>query len=137
MTAENLKNWIKEKLELGEDQIAVGCIDGNKEQFIGVYDGKSSGGQRMCIGGRSNTRYQERAFTILVHWSSSPVAAFAKAQEVYNLFFGLSGADMDGTAVIAADPGGQPEWAGRDTRRICEYVIRLKLTYERTRENAN
>ena len=137
MTAENLKNWIKEKLGLGENQIAVGSIDGNKDQYIGVYDGKASGGQRVCIGGMKNTRYQERAFTILVHWTTSPVSAFAKAQEVYNLFNGLSNADMDGIRVVTADPGGQPEWAGRDTRRVCEYAIRLKLTCERMKNNGD
>ncbi len=137
MTAENLKNWIKEKLELGEDQIAVGCIDGNKEQYIGVYDGKSAGKQRVCIGGKKNTKYQERAYSVLVHWTTSPVAAFAKANEVYNMLRGLSNEVMDGVNVVSADPGSQPEWAGRDNRRIVEYVIRLKITYEGMNENAN
>lgn len=54
MTAENLKNWLKEKLGLGDNQIAVGSIDGNKDQYIGVYDGKSTGSQRICIGGKKN-----------------------------------------------------------------------------------
>lgn len=135
MTAENLKNWLKKKLELGENQIAVGCIDGNCERFIGVYDGKSSGAQRVCIGGIKNTRYQEHTYVVLVHWTSSPVTAYAKAQDIYDLFHGLSDESMDGVRVVKADPGGQPEWAGRDNRRICEYAIRLKITYERMTEN--
>ena len=56
MTAENLKNWLKEKLKPESNHIAVGAIDGNAEQYIGVYDGKSSGSQRMCIGGKRNTK---------------------------------------------------------------------------------
>lgn len=131
MTAENLKNWIKAQLKLGEDQIAVGGIDGNKPKYIGVYDGKTSGKQRICIGGRKNTKYQDRAYTILVHWTSSAVEASAKAMEVYNLFYGLSATSMDGIHVVSADPGKQPEWAGRDDRRICEYIIRLNINYER------
>ena len=125
MTAENVKNWLKEQLKLGEDQIAVGGIDGNKPTYIGVYDGKTSGKQRICIGGRKNTKYQERAYTILVHWTSSAVEASAKAMEV----------SMDGIHVVSADPGKQPEWAGRDDRRICEYVIRLSINYERNESN--
>lgn len=137
MTAEKLKNWLKEKMGLGDDQIAVGAIDGNQAQYIGVYDGKAAGTQRVCIGGKRATKYQEAAFAVLVHWTTSPVTAEAKAREVYNLFYGLSNTDMDGMRVISADPGGRPEWAGRDTRRICEYVIRLKLRYERIEEDGN
>ncbi len=137
MTAENLKNWLKEKLGLGDDQIAVGSIDGNKDQYIGVYDGKSTGSQRICIGGKKNTKYQEATFSLLVHWTTSPVTASAKAMEIYNLLYGVSGEIMDGMRTVKSDPGGRPEWAGRDTRRVCEYVIRLKLTYERMKENGN
>lgn len=136
MTAENLKNWIKDKLQLGADRIAVGGIDGNQAQYIGVYDGKAAGGQRVCIGGKKNTRYQTAAYTVLVHWTDSPVAAYAKAAEVYGLLHGLSNETMDGVHVVSADPGKQPEWAGRDDRRICEYVIRVTIRYERTEEDA-
>lgn len=137
MTAENLKNWLKAKMELSDSQIAVGCIDANKDRCIGVYDGKSEGGQRVCIGGRRNTRYQPRNYSILVHWTTSPVTAFNKANEVYNMFHGLSNEVMGGVKVVSADPGAQPNWAGRDNRRIVEYVIRLKINYERMNENAN
>lgn len=133
MTAENLKNWLKERLNI--DCISVGCIDGNAEQYIGVYDGKSSGQQRICIGGKKNTKYQESSFTILVHWSTSPVTAYDKAMGIYDLFYGLSDVDMDGVRVVLTDPGKQPEWAGRDDRRICEYVIRLNIKHERNDDN--
>lgn len=134
MTAENLKNWLKTKLEGAE--ITVGCINGDLPTCIGVYDGKSKGGQRVCIGGLKNTKYQEAAFTLMVHWTTSPVTAEAKAREVYNLFYGLSGVDMDGAHVISADPGKQPEWAGRDARSVCEYAIRLNIKYGRNEANA-
>ncbi len=134
MTAESLKNWLKTKLEGAE--ITVGCINGNLDTCIGVYDGKSSGPQRVCVGGRKNTKYQEAAFTLLVHWTASAVTAEAKAREVYNLFYGLSGVYMDGVHVISADPGKRPEQAGRDARSVCEYAIRLNIKYERNEANA-
>ena len=134
MTAENLKNWLKTKLEGAE--ITVGCINGNLDTCIGVYNGKSSGRQRVCIGGPKNTKYQDAAFTLLVHWTTSSVTAEAKAREVYNLFYGLSDVYMDGVHVISADPGKQPEWAGRDTRSVYEYAIRLNIKYERIEANA-
>mgnify|MGYP005751118525 FL=1 len=134
MTAENLKNWLKEQMKLGDGQIAVGAIDGNQDRYIGVYDGKASGTQRICVGGRKYTKYQDRAYVVLIHWTTSPVAACAKAMELYDLLHGLSGTVMDGVRVVSADPGKQPEWAGREGR-ICEYVIRIHIRYERNEEN--
>lgn len=50
MTAENLKNWLKTQDGEAEGRIAVGCIDGSKERFIGVYDAKgSAAGQRFAL----------------------------------------------------------------------------------------
>lgn len=132
MTAEHLKNWIKTQTDYG-DGISVGCIDSTKQRWIGVYDGRASA-QRICIGGKDQTKYAEYNATVLVHWTTNPVDASDKAREVYGLFYGLSGADMDGVRIVSVDPGGQAEWAGRDDRRVCEYVINLKILYEREDE---
>lgn len=50
MTTENFKNWLKTQIDTG-DGIAAGAIDGNKPRYIGVYDGRTSGSQRIAIGG--------------------------------------------------------------------------------------
>ena len=135
MTLTNVMNWLKSQTEVG-DGIAVGLVVESDDRRIGVYDGKSSGGnQRICIGGKKNTKYQEKSVTIMVHWTKNPADAEKKASEIYGLFYGLSGVDMDGVKVISANPGNQPEWAGRSARGICEYAIRVKITYERTDEN--
>lgn len=136
MTLTNVMNWLKSQTDVG-DGIAVGLVVESDDRRIGVYDGKSSGGnQRICIGGKKNTKYQEKNIVVLVHWTKNFTEAEEKAHEVYRLFYGLSGVDMDGVKIISANPGNQPKWAGRSARGICEYAILVKLTYERNDQNA-
>jgi len=133
LTTGQVKSWLKEQ---AGGKVYVGTVPESEDRCLGVYDGRPSGSQRMCIGGRKAVRYQSKAVDILVHWSDSPAEAERRAREVYGLFYGLSGVDMDGARVVSADPGGQPQWAGRSKRGICEYVIRVNLLYEREDKDA-
>ena len=82
MTLTNVMNWLKSQTDVG-DGIAVGLVVESDDHRIGVYDGKSSGGnQRICIGGKKNTKYQGKNIVILVHWTKNPVEAEEKANEV-------------------------------------------------------
>lgn len=130
LTTENVKNWLKTKVDTG-DGIAVGAIDGNKDRYIGVYDRKTGGKQYICVGGQEQTKTGKKGVSVLVHWTTSPVTAEAKAREIYSLFYGLTDEDMDGVTVYLSDPGGSPIGAGRDERGICEYVIDVELTYRK------
>lgn len=133
LTLEQIKGWLKSQDPDLNNCIAVGGIDGNKEKYVGVYSLKPSGSsQRICVGGIEQTRYKTAWASILIHWTNSMSAAEAKAQATYNLFCGLSGVTMGSTQVISADPGPAPIPVGKDAHGICEYVIQLKILYERT-----
>ena len=127
MTLENLRNYLKEKTDVG-DGIALGSIDGNKERFLGVYPGKLPDKQRVCLGGPEQTLTEELYATILIHWGKSMAAALGKARQVWQLFYAVGSCTMDGAAVYAVEPGGGPIPVGRDDRGIFEFVINLKIT---------
>ena len=130
LTTENVKNWLKTKVNIG-DGIAVGAIDGNAERYIGVYDRKTGGKQYICVGGKEQTKTGEKGISVLVHWTNSPVDAEKKAAEIYGLFYALTNELMDGITVYLAEPGASPANVGRDARGICEYVIDVTLTYRK------
>lgn len=133
LTLEQVKDWLKSQDADLKNCIAVGGIDGNKDKYVGVYPLKPSGSsQHICIGGAEQTRYSTAWVSILIHWTKSAIEAEAKAQAVYNLFYGLAGVTMGTTPVISADPGSAPIPVGKDIKGICEYVIQLKILYERT-----
>lgn len=127
MTLENLKNYLKEKTDVG-DGIALGAINGNQERFLGVYPGKPPDKQRICLGGPEQTLTEELYATVLIHWGKSMSVALAKAQQVWQLFYAAASCTMDGATVFAVEPGGGPVPVGRDDRGIFEFVINLKIT---------
>lgn len=128
MTLENLKNYLKEKTDVG-DGIALGAINGNQERFLGVYPGKPPDKQRICLGGPEQTLTEELYATILIHWGNSMAAAMSKAQQVWQLFYAVGSCTMDGATVYAVEPGGGPVPVGRDDRGIFEFVINLKIIF--------
>ena len=128
---EQLKNWLKSKIDVGEG-IRIGSIDGNAKQFIGVYRKEVAGGARICLGGAAQTLTETFRADILVHWSQSAVQAEQKAYEVWQLFYGLTNTDMDGAAVYCADAGASPIPLGRDEKGIHEFCIRVTLTCKRS-----
>lgn len=133
LTLGQIRDWLKGQDPDLKNCIAVGSIDGNKEKFVGVYPLKPSGGsQRVCIGGSEETRYGTASVSILIHWTKNAVLAEAKANSIYGLFYGLAGVLMGTTPVISADPGPAPIPVGKDAHGVFEYVIQLKMIYERT-----
>lgn len=130
MTLEHLKNYLKAHTDVGEG-IALGSIDGDQERCIGVYPGKPPAQQRVCLGGAAQTLTGELYAVLLVHWGRSMAEAAAKADDVWRLFYALTACSMDGAAVCAAEPGGGPVPVGRDARGICEFVINLKIIYQK------
>ena len=131
LSLEQVKNWIKTIAPETAGKIAVGNIDGNKEYFVGVYDGKRPPPQRICIGGYEQTRYAQKTVRILLHWSKIPVEAEAEAQSLWASMSGANGFMMGKIPVVSIDASGSPVSVGRDEYGVCEYVINLIITYER------
>ena len=129
MTLEVFKDWLKTQVDVG-DGIQVGGINGNKACFLGVYAGKGGPRQRICLGGKDQTRYQPMVVSILVHWTKSMVQADEKAREIHSLLFGLTDVKMGEERVISADPGEGPIPLGKDDKGICEYLVNATILYE-------
>ncbi len=127
----HVRDWL---LTLDSDLqgcIAVGAINGNTDKYVGVYDDESAGSARICIGGLEQTRMQVKRVRILLRWTNSPVQAEEKAFALWKLLRTATGT-VGGFHIKAADPGRAPISSGRDAHGICEYLIRAKITYERT-----
>lgn len=131
LSLEQVKNWIKVIAPETIGRIAVGNIDGNKEYFVGVYDGKHPPPSRICIGGYGQTRYAKKSVRILLHWSKIPAEAEAEAQSLWARMSGANGFMMGEIPVVSIDASGAPVSVGRDEYGVCEYVINLMILYER------
>lgn len=129
MIIEQVKNWIKAQMPDFADCIRLGAVDANKEKFLGVYPGTSTGKMRIAIGGIDCTRYDTLAVRLLLRWGKSQVTAEKQAQALWQLFYGITRIDMDGASVSFVDPGSGPVSLGRDGDGVFEYTINLIITY--------
>lgn len=131
MTTEQLKNWIKAQDADFANCIQLGGVNGNVPYFLGVYPGNTSGRQRIAIGGPACTSYDIMSARLLLRWGKSQPEAERKAKNLWGLFYGRTGFEMDGTAVSYADPGEGPVPIGKGADGIFEYVINLNITYRK------
>lgn len=132
LTLEQVAEWLLQQDADLEGRVTVGAIDANYDRCVGVYnDNRTSGGQRICIGGAACTRYAYKYVTLLVHWTTNSVASEKKAIELYEKLYGLSHIEMGGIQVVSVDPGAAPVPIGRDVRKVYEYVINLKICYRK------
>ena len=129
MTTEQLKNWIKTRDTDFDGRIRLGGVDGNAPKFLGVYPGTANGRQHMAIGGPACTSYDTMTARLLLRWGKSQPEAEEKAKQLWRLFYGLSGVDMDGASVSCVDPGTEPVPIGKGSDGVFEYVINLNIIY--------
>lgn len=129
MTTEQVKNWIKAMDADFTDRIQLGGVDGNAPYYLGVYPGSANGQQHIAIGGPALTSYNVLNVRLLLRWGKSQPIAETKARHLWGLFYGLSGTDMDGAAVVCADPSSGPVSIGKGSDGVFEYVINLTITY--------
>ena len=125
----DIRDWLKNKLVGVEFTLAP--ISTDSPRCIGLYDGKESVAERVCLGGLAQTHYQHRKIVICAHWPGDPEEAQKKAAEVHKLFLELIKEPMGNERVVRSNPGGQPLIAPQAQNGECEYVINIELEYER------
>lgn len=128
ITLKDVRTFLKTKIQC--DNWYGGKIDANKDKCIGIYNIQGNK-PYIALGGLENTSYSSKAISILVHWTNNSNTAEEKAQEVYNALFGQTG-EIAGHRVISFDmQTDEPVSIGADSNGIFEYVINLKIKYER------
>ncbi|MCM3041714.1 minor capsid protein [Paenibacillus motobuensis] len=128
MTLDDVINWLETVVD--SPNWYIGQI-GKPDKSIGLYN--TTGAQtRIAVGGLEATGYVIKPISILVHWGRNPDIAERKAQEVYDAFFGVSGAMIGGKRVAMfkmVTP--QPVNVGTDSEGVFEYVIETHIYHER------
>lgn len=131
MTTEQLKNWIKTQDADFAGCIQLGGVNGNVPRFLGVYPSNTGGRQHIAIGGPACTTYDTMSARLLLRWGKSQPEAEAKAKELWSLFYGRTGYDMDGVQVFYTDPGSAPVSIGKGSDGVFEYVINLNIIHKK------
>lgn len=128
MTLANVRDWLKPKIS-GVENCTIGKLDTSKKQAVCVYN-RQSAGNKIAVGGLSNTSTANKKISILVHWGTNCDLAEQKAQEIYNLFYGQISVIGNSDCFFSMDQD-EPVGVGTDDKGIYEYVIDLTITYKR------
>src|SRR5699024_5666393 len=85
----DLCQYIRSQTDVGEG-ISAGILDDRLQHCIGVFDNNRSPDFRIPIGGKENARYYKLSVSVLIHWGTTQREAAKKAQEVFELFYGVT-----------------------------------------------
>lgn len=126
-----IKDWLK-TFQVA-DYYYIGKLDNKKPRSLGVYQRRPSGSARIAIGGKENTKYDEKQISVLLHWTNNAreteeaaFSLFEKLQDLTNITIG----DTHVYFVRVEVP--EPIDVGTDASGVYERVIWLDLIYERS-----
>ncbi|MDF2906839.1 MAG: hypothetical protein K0R34_2160 [Herbinix sp.] len=128
MTLKQIRDWLKPQIT----DIAtayIGKTDPTQEKVICIY-GRSSTGNKIAIGGLSNTSTATKGISILVQWSKNCDTTEQKAQSIYDIFNGTP-AVISGKECFFNMRYDEPVPLGSNDNDIYEYVIDLTIIYKR------
>lgn len=126
----DIRDFIK-TLNCGAERYYIGKLDAKPNKAIGIYS-RNGPPPRKTIGGNKNKSYEEKAVSILIHWTNNAreteEAAFLLYQKLEALEHEF---EIGETRVrfVRMDTG-EPIDVGADEKGIYERVIWLTFIYE-------
>ena len=82
MLLEDVLLWIK-TLNVKFDNYYIGVLDSKKDRSLGIYNLKRNSHPVIALGGLSNTKYQVKKISLLVHWNKASDEAEKQAILLY------------------------------------------------------
>lgn len=126
----DIRDWLK-TLNVAENYY-IGRLDNKKEKSLGVYNRTRSGPPVMAIGGISQSSYEVKSVSLLLHWNRNARETEAAAGELWSGLLDPGEITLGGHQVHYLKlmvP--EPVFVGNDESGIYEYVIEFDLYYRR------
>lgn len=131
ITIDNIADYFVSAGLIGSTNIYNGKADLTKEQVIGLYN-KVTSENELSVGGISNTTYEQKAFTVLVHWDESFATSEQKAIDIYEHFRANQEITIGGKSVFQVRClSGQPIYVDVDQNNVHEFVLDFLIEYNR------
>lgn len=126
MNLSQIRDWLKTVVDCPQWYLNS---RGAADRSITLYN-TTGASARLAVGGPSQTGYQVKTISILIHWGKSASAAEQKAQEVYDALYGQS-AVIGGKRAWFDMPQSGPISVGVGSEGIYEFVIETHIYHER------
>lgn len=128
----HVRDWLK-ALNNKADSYYIGKLDNKEEKSIGVYQTKNVGAPRIAVGGLSNTSYQIKGITILIHWNMNARETEEFSFKLYEELLKLQSVVINGHPIKYIKMlTSEPVDVATDDNGVYERVIDLELYYGRS-----
>lgn len=128
MTIKEIKEWLRPQLS-GIKAFYSGFVDQSQEYVIGMYS-KPYGGPTLAVGGINNSSYGSMGLSVLLHFGKDYDVAEAKAQELYNLFNGVT-TNIGETPSFFKMKDPCPVSLGKNDKGVWEFVVDVIIYYHK------
>lgn len=127
---ENIKDWIK--TIFNAEHYYMGKLDNKQDKSIGVYQRKTNNPPRMCIGGKTNTSYEVKPISILLHWSNDASETEKAAYKLFNSIKQCGNVIINNVQIPYIQLlNSEPIDVATDDKGIYERVIELDIYYKK------
>lgn len=109
----------------------VGKLDAKKDNSLGIYNLKRSGGPQIALGGLDATKTLIKKISLLIHGTKNNVETEKLSNALYESLL-KTNVDVIGTydvCMIGLLCDG-PINVGNDDNGVCEYVIEFEIYYQ-------
>lgn len=130
MLLEDVLVWIK-TLNVKFDNYYIGVLDSKKDRSLGIYNLKRDSHPVIALGGLSNTKYQVKKISLLVHWNRATDETEEQAILLYETLMMSKPLITGYECYFIGMLNSEPIDVGRDDNGICEYVIEFEIYYKR------
>lgn len=131
ITLANVRDWLK-SYDIAEHYY-IGKLDNKQDKSIGVYSLKRSGSPVIPFGGMSQSTYDVKSISVLVHWNKNAAETEQAAYELFNKL--LSETDLkinDKQVYLLRLNFAEPVDIGTDNKGVYERVIEFEIFYQRS-----
>ncbi len=127
---EDIKDWIK--TIFNAEHYYMGKLDNKQDKSIGVYQRKTNNPPRMCIGGKTNTSYEVKPISILLHWSNDASETEKAAYKLFNSIKQCGNVIINNVQIPYIQLlNSEPIDVATDDKGIYERVIELDIYYKK------
>lgn len=115
-----------------DEHCYCGLLDNKNDKSIGVYPLKSSRANAIPVGGLSNSSYEVKGISLLVHWNNSPTSTEDTAYSLFSRLSECKDVTVNEQSIKFIQlPYSEPISVGTDEGGVFEYVIECLIYYER------
>lgn len=131
ITLGNVRDWLK-SYGIAEHYY-IGKLDNKQDKSIGVYSLKRTGSPMIPYGGMSQSTYDVKSISVLIHWNKNAAETEQAAYELFNRLLSETDLKINNKQVYFLRLNvPEPVDVGTDDKGVYERVIEFEIFYQRS-----